>query len=191
VVALIRTYYRDDQVRVTSTALWVRGSVFPLATMDRTWRRGGSVAGRAVLIGVGVVLAAGLFRAATSYAWWFGGLGGRIRRWATGGAVPLTLLAVGFLVGAVLSIYAVEAALLGVEHIREHGRHHELWASIRGTEVLLLRTSDAARFERVCRALVRARADRRAGGAGDGGAGGGGAGGGDGGAGGGQPGGRA
>ena len=156
----IRTYYRDEQIRVTSTALWVHGYEYPLVTMERTWRRGGSVAGRAVAIGLGVVLGAGLVRAVTSYAWWFGGLGGRIRHWATQGVLPLALLAAGVLAGALLSVGAIEAALQGVEHIRANGRHHELWASISGTEVLLLRTSDSDRFGRVCRALVRALADR-------------------------------
>ena len=152
----MRIYYQDDHVQVTSTAIWVEGKRYRLGELENVWRAGGSVAGKAVLVGLAVVAGGGLFRLVGSYAWWFGGLGSRIRKLATAGAGDVAALAVGVLLAAVLSIVALEAVLLGVEHIRDKGRHRELWACVGGSNVLLLRTNDTARFERVRRALVRA-----------------------------------
>lgn len=157
----MRTYYRDDQVLVTSTAIWIEEREYQFVDLDRVWCSGGPVALRAVGIGVGAALAAVLFRVCFSYAWWLGGLGRLCRSLVSRGFVAIALLAVGVLAVALLSVFAFEAALLGIEHVRSHGRHRELWASVAGTTVLLLRTNDAARFEQIRRALARALGDRR------------------------------
>ena len=156
----MRTYYEDDQIQITSVAIWVEGTGYRLGDLEHVWRVGGSIAVKATGVGLGVIAAGVLFRLAASYEWWSGGLWPWVRGLATAGAGAIALLAVGVLLVGVLSIVAFEAVLRGVEHIRNNGRHRELWARVRGTDVLLLRTNDTARYERVRRALVRALGDR-------------------------------
>jgi hypothetical protein len=154
----MRTFYRDDQVRITSSAFHVDGHRYPLEDLDGVWRARHRLGGRRVLIGLGVLLAAIAFTALVRYTWWFGGLRRQVERWLRAG--PASVAAVGFLVLllAVLGVVAVEAGLIAIEDIRGHARELQLWASIRGEPVLLLSTNDRDRFGQVCRALVRARA---------------------------------
>jgi uncharacterized membrane protein YidH (DUF202 family) len=155
----MRTYYRDPHVLITSTTFTIDGVRFRLDDLDGVWRTRRSVAGRRVLIGLGIVALAVLTRLAASYVWWLGGLDRAIRRWLTGDWVHLTIVTVIGLVFAIIGVLAVEAMLSGIEDIRGHSRHLELWATMSGRPVLLFRTNDSARFGQVCRALMRARAD--------------------------------
>jgi hypothetical protein len=153
----MRVYYSDDDVEVTSSAICVGTQYYTLDRLEQIWRSGGTLAHRRILVGVGVLLGAVTIRLATSWVWWMGGLRGWLQRWLSGGLATLILASVLALTVAVLGVFAVEAVLRAVEDIRGYGRHHELWASIDGGAVLVWRTNDAARFGKVCRALVRAR----------------------------------
>jgi hypothetical protein len=153
----MRTYYRDEHVHITSSAIYVDNRCYPLARIDSVWRRRRSLAGRRILIGLGIVALAVLLRAAASYVWWLGGLNRFVRRWLSGGPVTAAIIAVVVLAVAVAGVVTVEAALSAIEDIRGNGRHLELWAVINGQAVLLLRTNDSSRFGKICRALVRAR----------------------------------
>jgi hypothetical protein len=155
----MRTYYQDHQVHITSVAIWVDGRVYALAELGETWRRGGSVAGRRILVGVGVLLLAVVIRLATSYSWWMGGLRRQYQRWLTAGMATSALVAFAALAVALVGAAAIEVGLRAIEDIRGFGRHQELWARVHGYPVLLLRTNDAARFGQVRRALVRAMDD--------------------------------
>ncbi len=154
----MREFYRDQRVQITSSALHVDGLRYPLADLDEVWRARRRPAGRRVLTGLGILLAAVAFTAVVRYTWWFGGLRRRVEGWLRAG--PASVAAVGFLVllVAVLGVVAVEAGLSAIEDIRGHAREHQLWASIHGEPVLLLSLNDRERFGQVCRALVRARA---------------------------------
>ncbi len=153
----MRTYYRDDHVHITSTAIRVGDRKFALDQLEQPWRTDRRVAGRRILIGVGVLVAAVGFTVLVRYTWWFGGLRRQFQHWLAGGPAVLAGVAVAGLVLAVLGVVAVEAGLSAIEDIRGHARHLELWASVRGRPVLLLHTDDADRFGKVCRALTRAR----------------------------------
>jgi|SRR6266536_2640782 hypothetical protein len=155
----MRVYYRDDNVRITSSAVYVDECCYLLEQIESVWRRRRAFATRRVLIGLGVVAGAVLIRVVAGYLWWLGGLGRQVGRWLAGG--PGTVLLVG-IVGlgvAVLGVLLVEAALSAIEDIRGNGRHLELWARVDGLPIKLLHTTDSVRFGQVCRALVRARAD--------------------------------
>ncbi len=152
----MRTYYRDSHIHVTSSVIQVDERRYPLADLDELWLTRRRVAGRRVLVGVGVLVAAVAFTTIVRYTWWFGGLRRRFQDWLSQGPEVLLAVAAGALVLAVLGVLAVEAALLAIEDIRGHGRYLELWASVGGHPVLLWGCDDADRFGRVCRALSRA-----------------------------------
>jgi hypothetical protein len=154
----MRTYYRDDHVHITSSAIRVGDRSFALDQLDQLWRTGKRKTSRRVFVGIGVLVAALAFTALVRYTWWFGGLRRDFQRWLGEGPMVLAWVAVGGLALAVLGVLAVEAALGAIEDIRNRSRRLELWASVRGHPVLLLHTDDADRFGRVYRALSRARA---------------------------------
>src|SRR5690348_5204702 len=114
----MRTFYRDDQVQITSSAFHVDGHRYALADLDDVFRAHRHRAGRRVLIGLGVLVVAIAFTGIVRYTWWFGGLRRQVEHWLRAG--PASVAAVGFLalVVAVLGVVAIEAALSAVEDIR-------------------------------------------------------------------------
>jgi hypothetical protein len=157
----MRTFYRDEHVHITSSAIHVDGHRYALDQLDQIWRSGRRLAGRRVLIGVAVLVGAVGFTAAVRYTWWFGGLRRQFEHWLTGGPVTVALLGAVALVAAIVGVLVVEAGLRAIEDIRGHARDLQLWASVRGRPVLLLHTNDETRFGKVCRALARAHAGVR------------------------------
>jgi len=153
----MRTYYRDDNVHITSAAIHVDGRRYAFGELDRIWRSGRRIAGRRVLVGVAVLLVAAGFTGVVRYTWWFSGLHRQLQEWLSTGPAAVAVIGLAVLFVAVLGVLAVEAGLRAIEDIRGHARHLELWASVRGRPVLLLHTDDADRFGKVCRALTRAR----------------------------------
>jgi hypothetical protein len=156
----MRTYYRDRQIEITSFAVSVDGIRYPLCDLERAWRTNGHVAGRRVMTGIGVLMAAIVGSVALRYTSWWGGLRERYPDWLSGGAGTTVLVGFAALMLALVGVMAVEVALLAIEHVRDHGRHQELWVVVHGQQVLLLRTTDAIRFGQVRRALARALADQ-------------------------------
>jgi hypothetical protein len=145
-----RTFYRDQEVRVTSDAIQVDGRAYPLAELVRVWHRRGerswrAVAGRGA---IGVAMLVPLVLA------------------AIGIAVAVTLDAsttttVAVVAGAVLvGLLAGPLADVLLEHMdrsyAQGSREIEIWALWRGSPVLLLRTGDRLRFGKIYRALQRA-----------------------------------
>jgi len=159
----VRTYYRDDRVHITSAMIVVDGCAYPLYRLDEVWKSRRSIAGRRVLIGVGIVAAAVLVRVVAGFVWWLGGLDRAVEHWLSGGPGTVAVVAVLALAAAVAGVLLVEATLRAIEDIRGHGRNLELWANIDGQPVRLFHTNDARRFGQVCRALVRARSGRSGG----------------------------
>ena len=154
----MRTYYRDDNVHITSAAIHVDGRRYAFGELDRIWRSGRRIAGRRVLVGVAVLLVAAGFTGVVRYTWWFSGLHRQLQEWLSTGPAAVAVIGLAVLFVAVLGVLAVEAGLRAIEDIRGHAHDLQLWASIRGRPVLLLHTNDETRFGKVCRALVRARA---------------------------------
>ena len=144
------TYYRDQQVAVTSDGLRVGERSYRLGELARVWhRRGrrswGSVAGRGALavamIGPLVAAAVGILIAIRIDA------STNMTVALVGGAL-LVGLGVGPLADLVLELMDRSYA--------RGSRSLEIWAHVRGTPVLLVRTNDALRFGKIYRALQRA-----------------------------------
>ena len=157
----MRTYYRDAEIYLTSSAIWFDERRYPLAGIEGLWRRsrglpGGRLIGQlAVLIAVGALAVLG-----------FGlGIRGHISNGtlarlfgSTTGLVVVGVLGLGL---SVVVVLAIEAVLHGLESARRFGRQQELWVRYLGSDLLVLSTSDSVRFGKVQRALIRALSDRQ------------------------------
>jgi hypothetical protein len=157
---MMRLYYQDERVRITSTAVWVDGRRYRLRELERVWRQGLPVVGRRMLFGVILLLFALLAKTATGCGRWSEDGGDSGQSWMGAAIVGLLVLAAALLVVGVFGLLTSAVALRGIEDIRRYGRRLELWASVRGRPVLLVRTDDAIRYGRVRRALIRALNDR-------------------------------
>ncbi|HYN97280.1 MAG TPA: DUF6232 family protein [Pilimelia sp.] len=144
------TYYRDPAVQVTSDALRVDGTAYPLAELARVWHRRGRTSWRAVA-GRGALGLAMLVPLALGAA----GLAAAL----TLDLAPMNTLAVA-LAAALVGLGVAPLADVLLEFMdRSYARGsqaHEIWALRHGQPVLILRTGDALRFGKVYRALQRA-----------------------------------
>ena len=144
------TYYRDQDVLVTSTGVRMSGRDYRLADLARVWhKRGrrdwGTVAGRGalalvmvipILVGAFGVLIALLIHASLG--------------------TTIALVGGGVLVGLAAAPLA-DVLLEQVDRSYDRGsRRLEIWGRVRGADVLLLRTDNRRRFGQIYRALQRA-----------------------------------
>ncbi|MEU8613706.1 DUF6232 family protein [Actinoplanes sp. NPDC048791] len=144
------TYYRDPDVLVTSAGVRMSGREYRLSDFAQVWHRQGrrswgAVAGRGALgiamivplvIGAVGVLVALVIHAST--------------------ATTVALIGGGILIGLAAAPLS-DVLLEFVDRSYDKGsRRREIWARIRGSEVLLLDTDNAQRFGQIYRALQRA-----------------------------------
>jgi hypothetical protein len=148
------TFYSDDSVRITSAAVQVGERSFALHDLAMVWhQKGQPVPGRlrrALLLRstLGLLPLAPLAAAIVTVT--------VALRLDTAPINRVTLLVLGGLFG-LLAWPLLDLALGRVDRTYDRGtRVHEIWARVRGTDVLLLRTGNAMRFGRVYRALQRA-----------------------------------
>lgn len=147
------TYYRDESLHITTSAVTVGDRQYPLRALELVWhrrtsrlRRGGyMVATRGGLVMILVALLVGVAVA--------------VQRVSLRGADPM-MLAGGVLavivVGAVAA-FAVEGVLGLVDRTHEHGRGvHEIWARTAHGDLLIFQSTDSLRFGQAYRALQRA-----------------------------------
>jgi hypothetical protein len=158
----MRTYYRDAEVYLTSSAIWVGERRYPLGQIEGAWRRsrglpGGRLLGQlGILLGVGAV---GVLGVGLGLAGHVGGkASGLVRLFGTTGG--LIGVGVAGLALSVLVVLAIEAVLHGLESARRFGRQQELWVRVGGVDTVLLSTADSVRFGKIYRALARALGDR-------------------------------
>jgi hypothetical protein len=144
------TYYRDRDVRITSAGVRLAGHEWALDELTQVWhrrgrRRWGKVAGRGALavamtipLGIGAigVLLALALRASPG--------------------TTVALVGGGILVG-LIAMPLADVLLERVDRSYDHGSHDlEIWARVRGADVLLLATDNRQRFGQIYRALQRA-----------------------------------
>ncbi|AGZ45668.1 DUF6232 family protein [Actinoplanes friuliensis] len=144
------TYYRDPDVLVTSTGVRMGGRAYRLGDFAQVWHTRGrrswsAVAGRGALgiamitpivIGAVGILIALVIDAST--------------------AMTIALAGGGVLIGLAAAPLA-DVLLEFVDRSYDRGsRRLEIWARVRGTDVLLLTTDNAQRFGQIYRALQRA-----------------------------------
>ena len=159
------TYYRDETVAVTSTYVQVEDRRFRLSELRYVWHRQERpdwrvrrrTAGRGIL---------NLLMILSAFAGFIALVGcpsayGESRLAVALGRLPFprdTLLLVAVLL-LVLGLVPLlwESALHRVDDTYDRGNAiYEVWAETQGTQVLLLRIDDAARFGKIYRALQRA-----------------------------------
>ena len=144
------TYYRDQEVLITSSGVRMNGQDFRLPELLQVWytrgsRSWGVVAWRGALgltillpvlagalaVGLALVIDASLFNL-------------------------LALVVGGILIGLAV-VPVADLMLERVDRSYDRGsRNLEIWGRVRTGDVLLLRTGDAQRFGRIYRALQRA-----------------------------------
>lgn len=144
------TYYRDPDVLVTSTGIRMGGREYRLSDFAQVWHRQGrrswsAVAGRGalgiamitpVVVGALGILVALVIDAST--------------------ATTVALAGGGILIGLAAAPLA-DVLLELVDRSYDRGsRRREIWARVRGSDVLLLDTDNAQRFGQIYRALQRA-----------------------------------
>jgi hypothetical protein len=144
------TYYRDRDVLVSSTGVRMGGRAYRLGDFAQVWhRRGrrswGRVAGRGALgLAILAPIAVGVI-----------GITVALLVDASPGTT-IALAGGGILVGLAAAPLA-DVLLEFIDRSYDRGsRDLEIWARVRGGDVLLLRTGDAQRFGQIYRALQRA-----------------------------------
>lgn len=151
------TYYQDGAVRVTDTAVEVGTRVFSIAELTYVWHERGRPTlrttsrrlGRWALIAVltlpvvaGAVVVANLIAAES-------GLGARL-------GIAAVLVLLGMILLMLLSP-VIEFPMMALERSYDRGTDvRELWVHWRDQDLMVLRTTDAARFGRIYRAIQRA-----------------------------------
>ncbi|MEV4279748.1 DUF6232 family protein [Actinoplanes xinjiangensis] len=144
------TYYRDPEVLITSSGVWMNGREFRLPELIQVWytkgaRSWGVIAWRGalglavflpLLVGALAVLVAVLMDAPLG--------------------TTVAMVVGGLLVGLAV-VPVADLILESVDRSYDRGtRTLEIWGRVRGGDVLLMRTNNAQRFGRIYRALQRA-----------------------------------
>ncbi|ASW53914.1 DUF6232 family protein [Plantactinospora sp. KBS50] len=148
-------YYRDDSVQVTSEMIWSNGTTVRVADVTYVWHARGRSSARVrsrLLVRGGVVfllsvppLVALVCVVSLLYA------AQDRHRWG----LVIAILAIGAAASlAMIPFLEFPLGWLDRSYSRGGGVQ-ELWIQTRGTEILLLRTSDAQRFGQVYRAVQR------------------------------------
>lgn len=151
----VTLYYRDNSVLVTSESIQVDGQMYPIAELTYVWHRksrlnlraGSRLIGRWLLVtlltaplGVGALCAVSAL-----FADWGERTGAAIIGLAAAAALAFVLAPM------------LEVPLMVLERSYDRGTAvHEIWAVLRGSEVLLVRSTDALRFGQIYRAIQRA-----------------------------------
>jgi hypothetical protein len=144
------TYYRDEDVRITSDGIRMNGRDYVLAELRQVWhargrRSWGAIAGRGA-IGLAMLLPIAVGALGVVVAFLLD----------SSRAVTIALIGGGILVGLAAAPLA-DVLLEHVDRSYDRGsRRREIWGRTRQGDVLLLSTADAARFGRIYRALQRA-----------------------------------
>jgi len=147
------TYYRDDSVQITSRAIQVDRRTYPLGELATVYfRDGGREPAGWRILGSRIALALAppaLVVAAIALVL-------VTIQMDAGGVTKLILFMVAGML-ALATFPLLDLTLGGIERTYDRGtRVHEIWARWRGTDVMLVRTADKARFGRIYRALQRA-----------------------------------
>jgi hypothetical protein len=144
------TYYRDPEVLITSSGVWMNGREFRLPELIQVWytkgaRSWGVIAWRGALglavllplmVGALAVLVAVLMDAPLG--------------------TTVAMVVGGLLVGLAV-VPVADLILESVDRSYDRGtRTLEIWGRVRAGDVLLMRTNNAQRFGRIYRALQRA-----------------------------------
>ncbi|MEV6489476.1 DUF6232 family protein [Actinoplanes sp. NPDC051633] len=144
------TYYKDRDVLITSDRVRIAGHEWALDDLAQVWhRRGrrlwGKVAGRGALA-LAMLVPVGL-----------GAIGVLLALALRSSAGMTVALAGGGILVGLIALPLADVLLERVDRSYDRGsRNLEIWARVRGADVLLLATDNRQRFGQIYRALQRA-----------------------------------
>jgi hypothetical protein len=144
------TFYRDADVLVTSTGIRVDNRDYRLGDLTRVWhsrgpRQWAKLAGRGALA---IAMIAPLA---------IGAIGVSVALLIDASTSTTVLLAGGGILIGLAAVPLADVLLEVVDRSYDRGSHTlEMWAQVRGADVLLLRTDNRQRFGQIYRALQRA-----------------------------------
>jgi len=142
------TYYRDNVVHISSGGVRVADAWYPLETLTYIWhertgrlRHGAymfATRGGAVLVVLGLLVAAGMFSGEQQTMYIAGGI--------------LAVIVIGGIVA-----FSVEGLLDLLDRAHDHGKGvHEIWVRTAAGDSMIYSTTDSPKFGQIYRALQRA-----------------------------------
>lgn len=153
----VTTFYRDGIVRVTDTAVEVGPHTIPIGELRYVWHQRGrptlrTASRRLARLGLIAVLTAPVIVLAVLLA----GLLAPGQAAAAKIAIAAALVVAGILL-LFLMAPVLEFPLMALERSYDRGTEvREIWVRWRDRDLMLLRTTDSARFGRIYRAIERA-----------------------------------
>jgi hypothetical protein len=153
----VPTYYRDQSVRVTESMIEVGVQRIPLRELRYVWHRAGrptlrTTSRRVARLGLIAMLTAPVIVGAVVVA----NLVASTQGPATRVVVVALLLVVGLLLLLLLAP-VLEFPMMALERSYDRGTEvREIWVRWRDHDLMLLRTTDSARFGKIYRAIQRA-----------------------------------
>ena len=151
------TFYRDGVVRVTSTTVEVGPHIIPIGELRYVWHQRGratlrTASRRLARLGLIAVLTAPVIVLAAVLA--------SLLAPGQGVAAKVAIAAVLVTAGVLLLFLlapVLEFPLMALERSYDRGTEvREIWVRWKDRDLMLLRTSDSARFGRIYRAIERA-----------------------------------
>lgn len=150
-------YYHDSQIRVTDEAIEVGGRAIPTAELSYVWHQRGRPTARTAsrrLARYGLIA---LLTVPVFVAMVFGAVLVTSQYGPVAQVTVAVLLAGLALVALVVLVPLMEFPLMALERSYDRGTAvREIWVRWRGHDLVLVRTSDAARFGQIYRAIERA-----------------------------------
>jgi hypothetical protein len=153
----VTVYYRDDLVRITDTTVEVGTHAIPLVELSYVWHQRGrptlrTTSRRAARLGLIAVLTVPVVVGAVVVA----NLVAAEQGVAAKVAIAAVLVGVGLLLLLLLAP-VIEFPMMALERSYDRGTDvREIWVRWQERDLMLLRTSDAARFGKIYRAIQRA-----------------------------------
>jgi hypothetical protein len=153
----VTVYYRDDLVRITDTTVEVAAHAIPLVELSYVWHQRGrptlrTTSRRAARFGLIAVLTVPVVVGAVVVA----NLVAEEQGVAAKVAIAAVLVGVGLLLLLLLAP-VIEFPMMALERSYDRGTDvREIWVRWQERDLMLLRTSDAARFGKIYRAIQRA-----------------------------------
>lgn len=150
-------YYRDGEVRVTDHAIEVRSRAFPTAELTYVWHERGRPTLQTTSRGLARL---GLIAVFTVPAVAGAIVAARLIAGEQGAAAQVGLALILAALAAVVVVLlapVLEFPMMALERSYDRGtKVHEIWVRWHNQDLMLLRTTDAARFGRIYRAIQRA-----------------------------------
>lgn len=150
-------YYRDSQIRVTDHAIEIGNWVLPITELRYVWHREGRPTARTTSRRIALYAVVVLLLGPAAVALILGAVL-TVSQYGVAASLTAAVVLVGLaIIALVLVVPLLEFPLMALERSYDRGtRVREIWVRWDGRDLLLVRTSDSARFGQIYRAIERA-----------------------------------